>query len=60
MEHETSVGEIRDVVKCFPYFLSALSASLLCKRTVLYKRTDHMRGFFICFMIKKFLISAVG
>ena len=34
------------------YFLSALAAS-----EVLYNRTEHSRGFFICFIIKNLLIS---
>ena len=51
VQHERSVGETRDVVECF-----SLSDSSTASQ-VLYNRTEHSRGFFICLMIKNPFIS---
>ena len=45
-KHETQLS-------VFPYFLSALATV----SQVFYNRTEHSRGFFICFMIKNPIIS---
>jgi len=43
------LGEARDVVECFSLFLECSSRSLF---QVLYNRTEHSQGFFVCFMMK--------